>query len=78
VGTRAFTNFLISILGHICTLNNTVEVLEQRVKTLTARSEAGGPNAQQAVGELVETQRELEKTRTAIGELKKFFVKVKK
>jgi len=52
--------------------------LEQRVKTLTARSEAGGPNAQQAVGELVETQRELEKTRTAIGELKKFFVKVKK
>jgi len=65
MGTKAFTNFLISIQGHIGTPNNTVEVLEQRVKTLTARSEAGGPDAQQPAGALVETQRELEKTRTA-------------
>ena len=45
---------------------------------LTARSKGGGPNVEQAARELVETQRELNKTRTAIEELKKFFVKVKK
>ena len=92
MGTRAFTNFLISIQGHIGTLNNTVGVLEKRVTTLTARSDGGGPNAEQAARELVETQRELvetqrelvetqrelSKTRTAIEELKKFFVKMKK
>ncbi|KIM81198.1 hypothetical protein PILCRDRAFT_821650 [Piloderma croceum F 1598] len=78
MGTRAFTDFLISIQGHIGTLNNTVGVLEKRVTALTARSDGGGPNAEQAARELVETQRELNKTRTAIEELKKFFVKMKK
>ena len=78
MGTKAFTNFLISIQGHIGILNNTVDVLEKRVTTLTARSEGGGSNAEQAAGELMETQRELSKTRTAIEELKKFFVKMKK
>lgn len=78
MGTKAFTNFLISIQGHIGTLNNTVGVLEKRVTALTARSEGSGPNGQQAAGELVESQRELSKTRTAIEELKKFFVKMKK
>ena len=78
MGTRAFTNFLISIQGHIGILNNTVDVLGKRVTTLTARSEGGGSNAGQAAGELVETQRELSKTRMAIEELKKFFVKMKK
>ena len=78
MGTKAFTNFLISIQGHIGTLNTTVGVLEKRVTVLTARSEGSGPNAEQAAGELVETQRELSKTRTAIQELKKFFVKIKK
>ncbi|KAH7883420.1 hypothetical protein F5I97DRAFT_1939188 [Phlebopus sp. FC_14] len=78
MGTRAFTNFFISIQGHIGTLNNTVGVLEKRVTVFTARSEGGGPNAEQAAGELVETQRELNKTRTAIEELKTFFVKMKK
>ena len=78
MGTKAFTNFLISIQGHIGILNNTVGVLGKRVTALTARSEGGGPNAEQAAGELVETQRELNKTRTAIEELKKFFVKMKK
>jgi hypothetical protein len=48
------------------------------VTVLTVRSEGGGPNAEQAARELVETQRELRKTRTAIEELKKFFVKMKK
>jgi hypothetical protein len=67
MGTKAFTNFLISIQGHIGILNNTVGILEGSV-----------PNAEQAAGELVETQRELGKTRTAIEELKKFFVKMKK
>src|SRR6267142_3714882 len=78
MGTKAFTNFLISIQGHIGTLNNTVGVLEKRVTSLTARSVGVGPNAEQAARELVETQRELNKTRTAIEELKKFFVKMKK
>ena len=76
--TRAFTNFLISIQGHIGTLNNAVGVLEKRVTALTARSDGGGPDAEQAARELVETQRELSKTRMAIEELKKFFVKMKK
>jgi hypothetical protein len=77
MGTKAFTDFLISIQGHIGTLNNTVGVLEKRVTVLTARSEGGGPNAEQAARELVETQHELSKTRTAIEELKKFFVRMK-
>lgn len=78
MGIKAFTNFLISIQCHIGTLNNMVGVLEKRVTVLTARSEGGGPNAEQAARELLETQHELSKTRTAIEELKKFFVKVKK
>ncbi|OAX31557.1 hypothetical protein K503DRAFT_74641 [Rhizopogon vinicolor AM-OR11-026] len=78
MGTKAFTNFLISIQGHIGILNITVGILEKRVTALTARSEGSGPDAEQAAGELVEAQRELGKTRTAVGELKKFFVKMKK
>jgi len=78
MGTRAFANFLTSIQGHIGTLNTSVGILEKRATALTARSEGSGPNAKQAVHELVETQRELGRTRTAIEELKKFFVKMKK
>ena len=55
--TKAFTNFLISIQGHIGIMNNTIGVLEKRVTALTARSESGGPNAEQAARELVETER---------------------
>jgi hypothetical protein len=78
MGAEAFTNFLMSIQEHISTLNDTVGFLEKRSTTLTARSEGGGPNAEQAAHELVETQRELSKIRTAIEELKKFFVRMKK
>ena len=56
IGTKAFTNFLISIQGHIGTLNNTVGILEKRITALTKRSEGGGPNAEQTARELVETQ----------------------
>jgi len=52
--------------------------LEEQVTALTARSEGGDSNAEQAAGELVATQYKLSKTRTAIEELKKFFVQVKK
>lgn len=52
--------------------------MEKRVTALTARSDGSGPNAEQAAGELVETRCELGKTRTAIEELKKFFMKMKK
>ncbi|KAK0190382.1 hypothetical protein F5146DRAFT_1137223 [Armillaria mellea] len=78
MGTKALTNFLRSIQGHIGILNNRVGVLEKRVTTLTARSEGGGSTAEQAASELLETQHELTKTRTAIEELKKSFVKMKK
>lgn len=78
MGTKAFTNFLISIQGHIGTLNSTVGVLKKRVRTLAARSRSGGSNAEQAAVELAETEHELGKTQTAIEELKKFFVKVSK
>ena len=78
MGTNAFTNFLISIQGHIGNLNNTVSVLRKRSTALMARIEGGGSNAEQAADELEETQRELAKTQTAIIELKKFFTKVKK
>jgi len=78
MGTKAFTNFLMSIQGRIGTLNITVGILEKRVRLLTVRLEGGGPNVEQAARELVETQHELDKTRTAIEELKKFFVKMKK
>ena len=78
MGTKAFTNFLISIRGHIGKLNITVSVLEKQIMMLTVMSEGGGPNADQAARELVETQLELSKTHIAIEELKKFFVKVKK
>jgi hypothetical protein len=75
MGTRAFTNFLISIQSHIGPLNTTVGVWEKRVTALTARLEGDGRNAEQAARKLVETQRELNKTRTAIEELKRFFVR---
>jgi len=78
MGTRAFSNFLTSIQGRIGTLNTTVGILEKRATALTARSGSNGPNAEQAAGELVKTQQELDEIRTAVGELKKFFVKVKK
>jgi hypothetical protein len=78
MGTKAFTDFLESIRGHIGTLIRTVGVLEKLVTLLTAKSEGGGPDVQQAARQLVETQHELSKSRTAIEELKKFFVKMKK
>ncbi|KAK7041758.1 hypothetical protein VNI00_009047 [Paramarasmius palmivorus] len=78
MGTRAFNNFLKKIQAHIGTLNNTAYILEQRVKILSARSQDGGLNAQQTASELEETRREQVKTQAAIGELKKFFVKVNK
>ena len=71
MGIKAFTNFLISIQGHIGTLNSKVGFLEKQVTALTARSEGGGPNVERA-------ERELSKTRTAVEERKKFFVKMKK
>jgi hypothetical protein len=78
MGTGAFANFLKKIQAHIGTLNNTVDILERRVQVLTARSQGGGHSAQQAADELKESERELIKTQAAVGELKKFFVKVNK
>jgi hypothetical protein len=78
MGNKAFISFLISIQGHIGTLNNVVVVLEKQVTTLTARSEGVGPNIEQAARQLVETRHQLGQTRAAIEELKKFFVKMKK
>jgi hypothetical protein len=78
MGTKAFNDFLISIQGHIGTLNTTVGILEKQLAMLTVRLEGGGPNAEQAARELAETPGQLRNTRAAIKELKKFFVKMKK
>ena len=78
MGVKAFDNFLKFIQGHIGLLNIKVDLLEKWVTVFTERSEGGGPNAGQATSELVETQRELNKTRTAIGAVKKFFVEMKR
>jgi hypothetical protein len=78
MGTRGFNSFVESIRGRIGTLNITVSILETQVAVSTERSESGGPDAERAKHELAETQYELSKARTAIVELKKFYVKVKK
>jgi len=78
MGTKAFTNFLISTQGHIGNRNDTVGVLQNQMMALMARIEGSGPNGQQAVDELEETQHELAKTPVAIIQLKKSFVKAKK
>ncbi|KAH9004279.1 hypothetical protein EDB86DRAFT_2887796 [Lactarius hatsudake] len=78
MGTDAFTKFLKYIQNHVGTLNAAVSIFETQVTVLTERSAGGGPNAEQAARELVETQQELSKTRTTIKELKKFFLKMKK
>jgi len=78
MGTKAFTNFLISTQGHIGNRNDMVGVLQNWMTALTARMEGGGPNRQQAVDELEETQHELAKTQVAIIQVKKSFVKAKK
>jgi hypothetical protein len=78
MGTKAFGDFLISIQGHLGTLNSTVEAWENQVTVLTASLENGSPNAQQEARALVKIQGELSDTRTAIDEPKKFYVKMKK
>ena len=78
MGVKAFDNFLKFIQGHIGLLNIKVDLLEKWVTVFTERSEGGGPNTGQATSELVETQRELNKTRTVIGAVKKFFVEMKR
>jgi septal ring factor EnvC (AmiA/AmiB activator) len=78
MGTKAFTNFLISIQGRIGSLNHVIVALEKQVTMLTASLEGIGPNVEQAAHRLVETRRQLGETRAAIEDLKKFFVKMKK
>ena len=78
MGPKTFSNFIKFIQGHIGNLNSRVSVLKKQVSILTTRLEGGGPNAEQAPGELVVTQEKLCKTQTAIKELKEFFLKVKK
>ena len=71
MGTRAFEALLTSTQGYIGTLNETVLVLETQVRASMARSEGGGPNAEQAAREV-----RLSEMRTAIQEVKKFYVKM--
>jgi septal ring factor EnvC (AmiA/AmiB activator) len=78
MGTPTFTNYLASIQANIGSLNDTVDSLEKRTRTLTRRVEAGGDDAQKSAGELAETQDQLAKTVTKIDALKAFFVDVKK
>ncbi len=78
MGNKAFANFLRSIQSHIGKLNHMVGHLEKQTMGLTARSVGGDLNADQAARDLVKTEHELSRTRKAIEELKKFFVKIKK
>jgi hypothetical protein len=75
MGNRAFNDLLASIKTLIGTLNNTVTVLEKRVKTYTARAGSGN---QQAAADLAKFQRSLDETRATITELKNFFATLKK
>lgn len=77
MGTESFTKFLSSIEDHIRILKNTVGVLQKPDTVLSVGSESGGPKAEQAARELVETWHQLSKTQKAIEELEKFFVKMK-
>ena len=56
MGNPAFTNYLASIQANIGPLNDIVDSLEKRTRTLTRRVEAGGDDAQKSAGELTETQ----------------------
>ncbi|KAH9956851.1 hypothetical protein BC827DRAFT_1228401 [Russula dissimulans] len=76
MGTAAFVSFVEKIQAHITNLKRTVEIWERRVVRLTPTSQGGGPNAQQAEGELAEIGPELIKTQAAINELTKFSTKV--
>jgi len=76
MGTRSFDKFYTSILGRIGCMNSEVGILENKVTTLAAGFQDGGPNADKTAGELKQTRRKLGKTRLAIEKLKKFFVKV--
>lgn len=78
MGSRAFSAFLKSIQSHIGSLNTTVDYLERKLTGLMARSEDNDPEAQEAVRYLAKTQDQLGETRTAIEELKRFYVKMKK
>lgn len=78
MGTQAFNNLLTSIQSHIHTLNFEVGILEEQVMALTTSSEGHGRQTRQAADSLVKAQDKLRKTRTAIEELKKFFVKIKR
>lgn len=75
MGTEAFTRFLTSIKNYIGTMNETVNLLEKEVETLTARSVGGGANV---VHELARARSDLDDTKTSIVELKTFYVKIKK
>jgi len=78
MGTRAFSDLLTSTQGRTGTLNTTVGVLEKRIAASTRRLQGGGSDAAEAARELTKYQGELESTRTAIEELKKFFQEIKK
>ncbi|KIM43489.1 hypothetical protein M413DRAFT_25852 [Hebeloma cylindrosporum] len=75
MGTNAFANLLASIKSRIGSLNDTVGMLEERAIRLT---EGSRYTAEQAAARLVEDQDKLSKARTAIKELKKFFVQIRK
>ncbi|KAM5542184.1 hypothetical protein V8D89_004057 [Ganoderma adspersum] len=78
MGAGAFTKFLTSIRERINLENHGITILEERIAAATKRSESGGPNAEQAVRELVNFRDELGETRTTIEELDKFLTKMKR
>ena len=75
MGNRGFDDLLASIQALIGTLNNTVVVLEKKVRTYTARAEGGD---QQAAADLARYQQNLDDTKKTIVELKSFFATLKR
>ncbi|KAG8894498.1 hypothetical protein FRB99_001223 [Tulasnella sp. 403] len=76
MGTKAFKDLVKAIQAQIGTFNSTVDLVEQRIRTLTLRVQGEGEAAQKAAGELETSQKQLVDAKTAIVELKKLFVKV--
>ena len=73
MGTNAFKDFLTSISNHISELNAAVVAWEEHIAMLKVKPEGG---CLDSASDEAACQGELDKTRTAVEELEKFFMTV--
>jgi hypothetical protein len=76
MGKKAYKDFVNAIQAQISTFNSTVDLVEQRIKTLTVRAQGEGEATRKAAGELEASRKQLVDTQVAIVELKQLFLKV--